>query len=196
MKKKGVKMMKVKEKFSSQKLFQTMNDIKPFPFADIITPVYMDMFYISNYGQRTLAVFGEENSVEDIANIFVQMFYNKWAKLYEMAVANIDIDYNYTETQVEKVDDTGGNKSEITSTMTDLVNAYNDDDFVNDKQNENKSQNQSENTNQRNRDFTKKILQGGKTENFQKIISYLQNNFFNDIIVVDVNQFLTLSIFD
>lgn len=188
--------MKVKEKFSSEKLFQTMNDIKPFPFAEIITPQYMDMFYISNYGQRTVSVFGEENTVEDIANIFIQMFYNKWSKLYDMAISNIDIDYNYTETQVENVKDKGGNKGEITSTMTDLVNAYNDDDFVNDKQNENKSQNKVENENQRNRDFTKKILRGGKTENFQKIILYLQNNFFNDIIVVDVNQFLTLSIFD
>lgn len=188
--------MKVKEKFLKEGLFQAMNGIKPFPFSELITPEYMDMFYVSNYGQRTLAVFGEENSVEDIAQIFVQMFYNKWAKLYEMAIANIDIDYNYTETQVENVKDKGENDLKITSTMTDLVNAYNDDDFVNDKQNENKSSNSGTNNNTRNRDFTKKILQGGKTENFQKIISYLQNNFFNDIIVVDVNQFLTLSIFD
>lgn len=188
--------MKVKEKFASEKLFATMDSIRPFPFSELITPSYMDMFYISNYGQRTLAIFGEENSVTDIANIFIQMFYNKWTKLYEMAISNIDIDYNYEETQVEQVDDSGENSNDMTSTLTDMVNAYNDDDFVNDKQNENKSKNIGTNTNKRSRDFTKRVLQGGKTENFEKIISYLQNNLFNDIIVKDINQFLTLSIFD
>ncbi len=188
--------MKVKDKFSSEKLFETMNAIRKFPFSELITPQYMDIFYLSNYGQRTLAIFGEENSVRDIANIFIQMFYNKWTKLYEIAISNIDIDYNYEETQTEIVDDKGENSSDMTSTLTNFVNAYNDDDFVNDKQDKNNSKNIGSNTNLRNRDFTKRILHGTKTDNFERIITYLQNNLFTDIIVKDINQFLTLSIFD
>lgn len=188
--------MKVKDKFTTEPLFEAMHSIEPFPFCDIIYPSYMDMFYISNYGERTLSAFGENNSVYDIAQILIRMFAKKWEKLYEMAIAEIDIDYNYTETQVEKVKDKGNNQYEINTTDMDSVNAYNDDDFVGDKKSENVSKNKAKNDNLRNRDFTKKILQGGKTENFQKIITYLQNNFFNDIIVADVNQFLTLSIFD
>lgn len=200
--------MKVKEKFTANSydkfpdptgLFSQISEVYLgngfLPLFDLWQPWYLDMFYISNYGERTLSAFGENNDIKNIAQILGRMYFNKWKTLYEMLIADIDIDYNYTETQVENVKDKGGNTGEITSTVTDLVNAYNDDDFVNDKQNENKSQNKAENENLRNRDFTKKILQGGKTENFQKIILYLQNNFI-PVIMDDVNQFLTLSIFD
>lgn len=188
--------MKVKEKFSDVGLFESMNKFEVIEYMDILPIETMDLFYLSNYGERTLSAFGRNNSVEDIAKTLIKMFKNKWDKLYEMAISNIDIEYNYSEKQTESVDNTGENEYTINSVNTNSVNAYNDNDFVNDKQDENNTSNTGKNSATKKREYIKQVLNGSKTEYYNTIINYLQNNYFNDIIIKDINEFLTLSIFE
>lgn len=186
--------MKVKEKLLG--LFTAINEKSPLEYCNIIEPSVMDMIYISNYGERTLSSFGENNSLDDVAKAMSQMFSTKWNKLYDMAISKIDIDYNYSEKQTENVDNTGSNSNTISSVDTGLVNAYNDDDFVNDNQTKNDTSNTGENSSTKKREYIKQVLNGSKTEYYNNILNYLQNNYFNDIIIKDVNEFLTLSIFE
>lgn len=188
--------MKVKEKLIECGLFSKMQEYGDLHYTDIIPVETMDMFYISNYGERTLSSFGRNNSIDDIAKTLIKMFGNKWNKLYELAISKIDIDYNYSEKIVETVDDKGENSYNMSSTNTGSVNAYNDDNFVNDKQDKNNTTNAGTNSNQKNRDYIKQVLNGSKTDYYNSIINYLQNNYFNDIIVKDINEFMTLSIFE
>lgn len=188
--------MKVKEKFRDTGIFAKMSVYGSFAYMEIIPVETMDMFYIANYGERTLSSFGENNTTDDIAKTLIKMFGNKWNTLYDMAISKIDIDYNYAEKVTENVQDTGENSYTLESTNTGSVNAYNDDNFVNDKQDQNNTQNTGTNSNTKNREFIKQVLKGSKTEYYNTIISYLQNNYFNDIIIKDINEFLTLSIFE
>ena len=188
--------MNVREKFSTTGLFQTINIIQPLKYMGLISPKTMDILYISNNGMRKLSYLGENNTVEEIANILVEMFASKWDKLYDVATSEIPIDYNYEETTTEKVDDSGTNNNDFISTNTNLVNAYNDDDFVNDKKDDTKTTNIATVSNTKNREYKKQILQGSKTDNLEKVKNYLQNNYFNDIIIRDIKTFITLSIFD
>lgn len=188
--------MKVKEKFVDNGLFKSMNKYGTIEYSAIIPVETMDLFYISNYGERTLSAFGRNNTVDDIAKTLISMFKNKWDKLYDLAISNIDIDYNYSEKQIESVDNIGENESKISSINTNSVNAYNDNDFVNDKQDENNTSNTGRNTTNKKREYIKQVLNGSKTDYYDAIVNYLQNNYFNDIIIKDINEFLTLSIFE
>lgn len=188
--------MNVREKFSEKGLFATIFSIKPIDYMQIIEPQNMDILYLANNGCRKLSYLGENNTVEEIANILIQMFGNKWNKLYEIAISEIPVDYTYSEIQTENVEDTGENSIEFSSTDTGSVNAYNDDDFVNDTKQDVKTQNTGANSNKKIRELKKEILQGSKTDNFEKVQNYLQNNYFNDIIIRDINEFITLSIFE
>lgn len=188
--------MNVREKFSSNGLFKAIEQIQPLKYMSLITSSNMDILYLANNGCRKLSYLGENNTVEEIANILIEMFANKWNKLYDIAVSDLPVDYNYSETMEEKVDDDGTNVIDYVSTDTGLVNAYNDEDFVNDTKQDLKTTNSGKNLNKRNRQYKKEVLQGSKTDNLDKIKNYLQNNYFNDIIIRDINEFLTLSIFD
>lgn len=188
--------MNVREKFSTSGLFTAISNIKKLKYMELITPKTMDILYISTNGSRKLSYLGENNTVDEIANIMVEMFSNKWDKLYDIAVAELPVDYNYSEIQTEKVDDSGSNNNEFSSTDTDMVNAYNDDDFVNDNQTNTKTTNAGTTSNTKQREYKKEVMQGSKTDNLENIKNYLQNNYFNDIIIKDINEFLTLSIFD
>ena len=188
--------MKIKEKFLDTGIFSTMAKYGTLDYIEIIPVETMDMFYIANYGERTLSSFGENNTVDDVSKTLIKMFGNKWNTLYDMAISKIDIDYNYSEKVTENVEDNGENSYTLESTNTGSVNAYNDDDFVNDKQDQNNTQNTGTNSNTKNREFIKQVLKGSKTEYNNTIILYLQNNYFNDIIIKDINEFLTLSIFE
>lgn len=188
--------MKIKEKFLDTGIFSTMVKYGVLDYTDIIPVETMDMFYVANYGERTLSSFGENNTVDDVAKTLIKMFGNKWNTLYDMAISKIDIDYNYSEKVTENVQGDEENSYNLESTNVGSVNAYNDDDFVNDKQDKNTTENTGKNSSVKNRELLKQVLNGSKTEYYNTIISYLQNNYFNDIIIKDINEFLTLSIFE
>lgn len=188
--------MNVREKFADSGLFATISTQRQLKYMQLITPTTMDILYTSNNGLRKLSYLGETNTVEKLATILIEMFADKWDKLFDIATADLPIDYNYSETQTEKVEDDGENTTDFISTDTGKVNAYNDDDFVNDNQQDTKTTNSGKLSNTKNREFKKEVLQGSKTDNLESIKNYLQNNYFNDIIIRDINEFLTLSIFD
>lgn len=188
--------MKVREKFTEQKLFATIDRYGYFDFTAIVPASTMDAFYMTNHGNRTLSFMGENNTVDEIAKILLDLFADKWHKLYEVAIEEIAVNYNYKETITENVDDTGTNTADITSTNTGTVSAYNDENFVNNDKDESVSKNQGSSTNKKVRTFTKEILNGNIAQNIDSVIKHLTNNYFCDIIVGDVNSVLTLSIFD
>lgn len=188
--------MKVREKFTEQKLFNTIFQKGYFNFGSIIPTETMDTYYLMNHGNRTLSYMGENNTVDEIAELLLGLYADKWNKLYEVAMKEISVEFNYKETVSENVDDTGTNTADITSTNTGTVSAYNDENFVNNDKDESVSKNQGSSTNKKVRTFTKEILNGNITQNIESVIKHLTNNYFCDIIVVDVNSVLTLSIFD
>lgn len=188
--------MKVKEKFKEQGLFDTINGIKPLSYMFMMKPRQMDIFFLSKSGNRTLSDNVVDLSVEDIAQVLIDVYSEKWNKLYEMESTDINIDFNYSETITEKVDNTGTNTMEFSSTDTGSVNAYNDEDFVNDTKQDLIQNNNATNSANKNRELKKEILKGTKTDIIEKAKIHLQNNYFNDIIISDINDFMTLSIFE
>lgn len=188
--------MNVREKFSQQGLFKTIFNKGTFDFCCIVPVETMDTYYNTNHGSRTLSYLGENSSVDEIAEVIHDLFMDKWNKLYEVAVEEIAVKYNYKETVSETVDDTGTNTADITSTNTGTVSAYNDENFVNNDKDESVSKNQGSSTNKKVREFTKEILNGNIAQNIDSVIKHLTKNYFCDIIVGDVNSVLTLSIFE
>lgn len=189
--------MKVYEKFSEKGLFSTMERIGGANmFMTIIKPSNMDIIYTTTHGNRTLSVFAENNTVEKIAEIVAEMFNEKWNKLYELATAELPTEFNYSETITEDIEGEGSNDNDFTSTDTGLVNAYNDDTFVDDTKQMISNTNKATNTNKKNRQVKRNVLKGSKTDLLEDTKKYLTNNYFCDIILKDINEFLTLSIFD
>lgn len=187
--------MKVSEKFTTENLFDEINKIHPFPFISLFNADKMNLFYINTYGDRTLSKIGRNLTVPEIANILVNLYGEKWDKIYESILVDFPILENYVETVTEKTNETGNSTNNTTETNVEKVSAYNDNDFVNDEQSTNTNEMKMNNENVIEKTYEKRITENA-TKNLENALNYLQNNVIYYIIFSDVNGTITLNIFD
>lgn len=187
--------MKVSEKFTTENIFDEMNKIHPFPFVDLFPVDKMNLFYINTFGDRTLSKMGRNLTVPQIAEILVDMFSEKWDKIYTSILVDFPILENYVETVTEKVNETGNSSNNATETTTEKVSAYNDENFVNDEENTSTNTMNGTNENKVEKTVEKRVTENA-TKNLENAINYLQNNVIYYIIFSDVNRTITLNIFD
>lgn len=177
----------VYDKFSENGLFAALNNVATLPFN--IMPSTCDILYNNMYGSRLLSRFGRDNDVSTIATVLQQMFYDKWANVWDSYQSYADMILGDKETTVEKVVD--DNENTGTNTDTNTVSAYNDENFVNDDKKSTEIHNKIDN--KRTRD---KTVRKTNINTVEKVSELLQKDFLYDTIFIDVNTVLTLNIFD
>lgn len=177
----------VYDKFSENGLFAALNNVKALPFN--ITPSTCDILYNNMYGSRLLSRFGRDKDVSTIATVLQEMFYEKWANVWNSYQSYADMILGDKETTQEQVVD--DNKNTGTNTDTNTVSAYNDENFVNDDKKSTEIRNKIDN--KRTRD---KTVRKTNINTVEKVSELLQKDFLYDTIFIDVNTVLTLNIFD
>lgn len=180
--------MTVKEKLNG--LFAEISAIKDLAIFDSFTPNILDKYYIGMFGCRTLSSIAETNSVHDLAEIIVEFYGTKWNSILAQYTSSVTELKEYSETISETMNDNGGNTFKREN--TNKVSAFNDDNFVDDK---NEIENQTTETeNKRVREQTLKKVRD--TKEYTNLILYLRNNYLCDTIFKDINEITTLSIFE
>lgn len=184
--------MYVFEKFADTGLFQTMETrgVLPDDFISLIglSSEEIDLLYYNVHGTRTLARIGRTLNIEELADLIGKMFKTKWSNALELYLKENDYLKGDKEVITENITD--DNQTTDERTNTSQVSAYNDDDFVNNDKND--SLDTINTDNKRDRLLTRYNL---KLSDVEKLRNLLQNNFLYDIIFVDVNTVLTLSIY-
>lgn len=95
-------------------IFQTMNALHPFPWADTISPEQMDFAYRETYTNKCISRFvarmlndadtlSPEN-ITSIARLLDVMFYDKWVRAYNLFLSgNKAFGNGYTVTITETI---------------------------------------------------------------------------------------------
>lgn len=180
--------MTVKDKLDG--LFVEMSKVKNLAIFDCFTPTVLDKYYIGMFGCRTLSTIATTNSVHDLAEIIVKFYGTKWDSILAQYTASITELKEYSETINETINDNGDNT--FTRENTNKVSAFNDDNFVDDK---NENENQTTKTeNKKVREQTLKKVRN--TTEYTDLLMYLRNNYLCDTIFKDINDISTLQIFE
>lgn len=180
--------MIVKEKLNG--LFVEIASIKDLAIFDCFKPEILDKYYIGVFGSRTLSAIATTNSLHDLAEIIVEFYGTKWDSILAQYTSSIAELKEYSVTVSETMNDNGGNT--FTRENTNKVSAFNDDNFVDDK---NEIENQTTET--KNKRVREKTLKKARdTKEYTNLILYLRNNYLCDTIFIDINDILTLQIFE
>ena len=203
--------LRVKDlKVDDKGIFHYINEIKPFPFTELIPVKSIDLGFQMLHGEKRLSPFvidrlgGDinDNTMKELAEIIISMFGNKWDTIISLYENELDLD-TYKLTTIEQVDETG----EISNIRTDkssserenLVSAFNSEDFSNEGKEINIEDSNITDTGTRSnlKNVTKEVKGNinNRLDDFTKIVNILKTNVINDIIYLDVIRLIGLSIY-
>lgn len=192
----------VYEKFSEHGLFTTYLQMGgTLPFETTLSGEQLDLLYITKCGERMLSHSGRTLTVAQIALYLKELYSSLWEDKYNMFVKTKELANGDITTHTETIVD--DNNTDVDSTATKQVSAFNDEDveettnedeevdyFVdNDKTN---TKTNTKTDNERQKDYTKTTL---RLKDRELLSDLLQTEFLCDTIFVDINHFITLSIF-
>ena len=203
--------LRVKDlKVDDKGIFHYINEIKPFPFTELIPIKSIDLGFQMLHGEKRLSPFvidrlgGDinDNTMKELAEIIISMFGNKWDTIISLYENELDLD-TYKLTTIEQVDETG----EVSNIRTDkssserenLVSAFNSEDFSNEGKEINIEDSNITDTGTRSnlKNVTKEVKGNinNRLDDFTKIVNILKTNVINDIIYLDVIRLIGLSIY-
>jgi len=196
-------------------IFTAINNIQAFPWNDFVTPAQMDISYKELYTNKPISriverYLGEnetlpEDKIKALANILYNLYYEKWTlafNLFKNRNSAFGSGYKETITETTTHDNNGTNTGTTTDkgTETGKISAYNSTEF------QDKDSKETDNTNTQNlettdkgtttRDYVRTGYGDYYIDSYNKIISALQNELLYDIIYVDVNNVLTLHLYN
>lgn len=162
-------------------IFTAIDNIKPLPFNNLVTPEEIDLVHLYKFGNRILNSktadqvneTSPEMVVDNLAHFFITMYYDKWVKLYNGL--NIDLPLNITSRETFDELITVNNESK------DNVSAYDSDELVTESGNTT--------TNNNHHTYTKDKI---SYDDLQRNIELLQDNLIHDIMFTDVNNNILL----
>ena len=203
--------LKVKDlKVDAKGIFHYINEIKPLPFAEIISVKSLDLGFEMLHGEKVLSPFVKsrfkddikENTLIDLAEIIVSMFGSKWEKLISMYEQELNLD-TYKMVTTEQIDETGENSNirtdESSSERENLVSAFDTETFSNEGKEVNTDNTSVSETGSKTnlKNITKEVTGNinNRLHDIEKIKGILKNNLINDIIYIDVVQLVGLSIY-
>lgn len=180
----------------SSGIFQYMNEIQPFEWSDVVSPVELDIAYEYLNGNRTVnnatatqfLTDGEEYTLRERANVALVMFGRKWNQLYENFKADYPVTQSYDETIKELIDDT--NVRSFDRKKDTKVSAYDSEELVDDE-----TDIATENSNIKNTHTRDYVRTGTNVRNIEQNIQRLQKEVLYDIVFQDVNSLLLLKVF-
>lgn len=181
--------MQVKE-ITDFNLFQTIANKKALGIFDFLAPKYLDMYYPCMYGERTLSGLYTNNTIDDLAEIIIGFYATKWDSILAYITKSIPVLENYGEKLTETITDSGNVVTDHENTNS--VTGYDSEDFVND----NKEISKDTTTYNDKKQVREQIINKINYADMQSIIKYLQSNFVYDTIFSDINNTITLSIFE
>lgn len=203
--------LKVKDlKVDDKGIFYYINEVKPFPFINLIPVKSLDLGFQMLHGEKRLSPFVidrlgskiNDDTMKDLAKIIVSMFGSKWETIISMYEKDLNLD-TYKLTTIERVDESG----EISNIRTDkssserenLISAFNSEDFSNEGKEINIEDSNITDKGTRNnlKNVTKEVRGNvnNKLDDFTKIVNILKTNVINDIIYLDVIRLIGLSIY-
>lgn len=203
--------LKVKDlKVDDKGIFYYINEIKPFPFTEIIPIRRLDLGFQMLHGEKILSPFVKdrlrgginENTMKDLAEIIVSMFGSKWDKMISLYENELNLD-TYKMTTTEQIDETGTysneRSDESSSERENLVSAFDSEDLSNEgKEIISGTTNYTDTGNKTNLKNITKEVKGNinnRLDDFAKIVNILKTNVINDIIYLDVIRLIGLSIY-
>jgi len=166
-------------------IFTEIAKQKTLAIFDFITADKMDLYYNSMYTNKTMSNIVDENTIEDVATILIGFYGTKWDNIIAQCTYTIEGLKSYSEKLTEKYTDT----TDMTNERVGEVSAYNEDTFANDD----KDTTTDKGTVKRERE---QILEKINPNELENIKNYLQTTIFYDTIISDVNNILTLSIYE
>mgnify|MGYP001178159694 FL=1 len=203
--------LRVKDlKVDDKGIFHYINEIKPFPFTELIPVKSIDLGFQMLHGEKRLSPFvidrlgGDinDNTMKELAKIIVSMFGNKWDTIISLYEKELNLD-TYKLTTIEQVDETG----EVSNIRTDkssserenLISAFNSEDFSNEGKEINIEDSNITDTGTKSnlKNVTKEVKGNinNRLDDFTKIVNILKTNVINDIIYLDVIRLIGLSIY-
>lgn len=196
-------------------IFQTMNALHPFPWADTISPEQMDFAYRETYTNKPFTRFVARmlndadtltpENITSIARLLDVMFYDKWVRAYNLFISgNKAFGNGYTETITETIhheNETTNNGTTTTQgTQEGKVSGFNSTDYQDKDQTTNDSTQTQEgtgtDTGDQTRDYTRTGYGEYYADTYKKSLDALQSYLMCDIIFVDANSILALHIYD
>ena len=181
--------MNIADKFSSENLFEKMNEIKPLPWNDF---TYINMLWLKNYGSRKILPSWEKSPITDIANLLTIMYAIRWEILFSNVSKDILVNGNKSNTTTKTISDNNSVSRETTNNAVHKVSAVDTEEFADDNSDtENFTSHETANN-----DKTEIVESNGKNGNFTNDFiafnSYLTKTKFFDMIMTDTNDVLTV----
>ena len=185
--------MYISDKFSSENLFEKMNEIKPLPWNDF---TYINMLWLKNYGSRKILPSWEKSPITDIANLLTIMYAIRWEILFSNVSKDILVNGNKSNTTTKTISDNNSVSRETTNNAVHKVSAFDSEEFADDNSDtENFTLQETANN-----DKTEMVESNGKNGNFTNDFiafnSYLTKTKFFDMIMTDINDVLTVKIME
>lgn len=188
--------MKLKERFKDTNIFELINNIHAFPFVDVFPVDKMNLFFVNQYGQKSLSSTGRETDMQDLAIILSGMFSDKWDRVYDTMSQDLPTLTSYTEHITETKKDEGETVNDATATTNNDLTTFNDEDFINNDKTETKNIGTTKNTGTVTREYERSGFNGDMSSQLESEIKLLQNNLIYYIIFADVVSVTTLSIYE
>lgn len=196
-------------------IFQTLNTIHPFPWADEISPEQMDFAYKETYTNKTISMFVARmlqdaetlsaDNITSIAKMLDVMFYDKWVTAYNLFTASktsLASGYSETITETTTHENTTTNTgtTETTGTQEGKVSGFNSTEYQDKDQTLNDSTQtqdlQGTDNGETTRNYTREGHGEGYSNEYKNSLDALQSYLMCDIIFVDANSILALHIYD
>lgn len=196
-------------------IFQTLNTIHPFPWADEISPEQMDFAYKETYTNKTISRFVARmlqdaetlsaDNITSIAKMLDVMFYDKWVAAYNLFTASktsLASGYSETITETTTHENTTTNTgtTETTGTQEGKVSGFNSTEYQDKDQTLNDSTQtqdlQGTDNGETARNYTREGHGEGYSTEYKNSLDALQSYLMCDIIFVDANSILALHIYD
>lgn len=195
-----IKKMKIKDKFNEVGLFTEMSKVGNLKFiSEYLTAKQIDTLYNVKFGERLLACEFETMTCSEVAEIVYNSFANTWNKEFDLLATEIPLLKTFENTTTKEVNGTTDRKANITEQYEEnsQVAGDNIEDYVNnDSNNSNRNNDTLEKmTNINKVSTTESGFKGDSYKLLRSAIDYLKVNLLYDIIMVDINDLITLNIF-
>lgn len=166
----------------------------------------LDTYYTLSRGLKLCSSYVEDELEEyDVETVFTHagkliedIYLNKWSNLLE--ATNIETEYitpstGYIETIDETITDDGNSQNSGTDETVNKVSAYDSEDFVDNDTDSRTTSNTATNSNERVRSYTRKGSQN-IASSIKANVDCLSNDYICDIIFNDVDNIMTIGVFD
>ena len=179
--------MLIKEWLDGQpSIFSAIYEESPFEFISILGIQKLDLIFLTRYGNRNVPSYLINLTTQELANMLVLDYYNKWEQYYNVFTTTEVDGKGLIETTNEKVDD--DSKRTMSTTSVNKISAFNVDSLSDDKSQEDSVNDDSKKI------ATKTVEKSIKDYSVLEKQLNLFNTGFIEMLCTDILKYVALSI--